>query len=163
MGFSRHEYLSGLPCPPPGDLPDPAVELTSVTSPASAGGFFTTGATWEAHHKGQNYLNGSNGSLTDCWPMPSSEGRDDLACAIMGPGVALKLHEGLLNEYTMVCGPLTFSTGDLLMVKSNPCSLILLKRCSRVWHIKKPCGCHKLGLKYVLLWGNLNCHTKYLL
>ena len=26
MGFSRQEYLSGLPCPPPGDLPDPGVE-----------------------------------------------------------------------------------------------------------------------------------------
>ena len=23
MEFSRHEYWSGLPCPPPGDLPDP--------------------------------------------------------------------------------------------------------------------------------------------
>ena len=22
MGFSRQEYYSGLPCPPPGDLPD---------------------------------------------------------------------------------------------------------------------------------------------
>ena len=26
MGFSRQEYWSGLPCPPPGDLPDPGVE-----------------------------------------------------------------------------------------------------------------------------------------
>ena len=26
MGFSRHEYLSGLPCPPPGDLPSPRIE-----------------------------------------------------------------------------------------------------------------------------------------
>ena len=23
MGFSRHEYWSMLPCPPPGDLPNP--------------------------------------------------------------------------------------------------------------------------------------------
>ena len=29
MGFSRQEYWSGLPCPPPGDLPDPEVEPTS--------------------------------------------------------------------------------------------------------------------------------------
>ena len=27
MGFSRQEYWSGLPCPPPGDLPDPGIEL----------------------------------------------------------------------------------------------------------------------------------------
>ena len=26
MGFSRQEYWSGLPCPPPGDLPDPGTE-----------------------------------------------------------------------------------------------------------------------------------------
>ena len=48
MGFSRQEYWSGLPCPPPGDLPNPGIEPTSLTSPALAGGFFTTGATWEA-------------------------------------------------------------------------------------------------------------------
>ena len=46
MGFSRQEYWSGLPCPPPGDLPHPGME---PTSPALAGGFFTTSATWEAH------------------------------------------------------------------------------------------------------------------
>ena len=45
MGFSRQEYWSGLPCPPPGDLPDPRTELTSLMSPALAGGFFTTSAT----------------------------------------------------------------------------------------------------------------------
>ena len=48
MGFSRQEYWSGLPCPPPGDLPDPGVELVSLMSPALAGRFFTTSATWEA-------------------------------------------------------------------------------------------------------------------
>ena len=26
VGFSRQEYWSGLPCPPPGDLPNPAIE-----------------------------------------------------------------------------------------------------------------------------------------
>ena len=29
MGFSRQEYWSGLPCPPPGDLPNPAIEPRS--------------------------------------------------------------------------------------------------------------------------------------
>ena len=28
------EYRSGLPCPPPGDLPDPGIEPTSLMSPA---------------------------------------------------------------------------------------------------------------------------------
>ena len=30
--FSRQEYWSGLPCPPPGDLPDPGIEPTFLTS-----------------------------------------------------------------------------------------------------------------------------------
>ena len=41
MGFSRQEYWSGLPCPPPGDLLDPEIEPMSLTSPPLAGGFFT--------------------------------------------------------------------------------------------------------------------------
>ena len=48
MEFSRQEYWSGLPCPSPGDFPDPGIESTSLTFPALAGGFFTTRATWEA-------------------------------------------------------------------------------------------------------------------
>ena len=31
MGFSRQEYWSGLPCPPPGDLPNPGIESRSPT------------------------------------------------------------------------------------------------------------------------------------
>ena len=45
MGFPRQEYWSGLPFPSPGDLPDPGIE---PMSPALAGRFFTTSATWEA-------------------------------------------------------------------------------------------------------------------
>ena len=39
LGFSRQEWWSGLPSPPPGDLPDQGIE---TTSPELAGGFFTT-------------------------------------------------------------------------------------------------------------------------
>ena len=31
MEFSRQEYWKGLPCPPPGDLPHPAIEPSSPT------------------------------------------------------------------------------------------------------------------------------------
>ena len=48
MGFSRQEYSSGLPCPHPGDPPDLGIEPVSLRSPALAGRFFTTSATWEA-------------------------------------------------------------------------------------------------------------------
>ena len=37
MGFSRQEYWTGFPLPPPGNLPDPGMEHASVTL---AGGFF---------------------------------------------------------------------------------------------------------------------------
>ena len=50
MGFSRKEYWSGLPRPPPRDLPNPGIEPASLTYPALAGRFFTTSATWEAPH-----------------------------------------------------------------------------------------------------------------
>ena len=48
MGFPSQEYWSGLLGPPPEDLPDPGIKLTSLMSPAVTGGFFTTSATWEA-------------------------------------------------------------------------------------------------------------------
>ena len=47
MRFFRQEYWSGLPCSPPEDLPDLGIEPTSLTSPALAGGFFTTSPTWD--------------------------------------------------------------------------------------------------------------------
>ena len=37
MRFSRQEYWSGLPCPPPWYFPDPGIEPTSLPSPALAG------------------------------------------------------------------------------------------------------------------------------
>ena len=46
MGFSRQEYWSGLSFLSPGDLPDPGIEPLSLMSPALAGRFFTTSATW---------------------------------------------------------------------------------------------------------------------
>ena len=44
MGFSRQEYWSGMPCPPPGNLPDSRIEPMSFRSAALTGRFFTT---WE--------------------------------------------------------------------------------------------------------------------
>ena len=48
MGLSKQEYWSRLPCPPPGDLPNPGIEPVSLTFPALEGKFFTASATWEA-------------------------------------------------------------------------------------------------------------------
>ena len=62
MGFSREEYWSGLPYPPPRDLPNPRVELASSMSPALAGRFSVTNATWEALY--EEYIR-QNAALDD--------------------------------------------------------------------------------------------------
>ena len=59
MGFSRQKYRSGLPFPPPGDLPDPGVEPASFTS-CITGGLITTSATWEAIPCGRGLQKGTD-------------------------------------------------------------------------------------------------------
>ena len=48
MGLSRQEYCSGLPCPPPGNLPDPGIQPSFPRSLVLTGGFSTTSDTWQA-------------------------------------------------------------------------------------------------------------------
>ena len=57
VGFSRQGYWSGLPCPPPGDLPDPGIQPTSFAAPTLARGFFNTSSTWEALDKDKQASN----------------------------------------------------------------------------------------------------------
>jgi len=47
-GHVQTRILEELPCPSPGDLPDPGIKPVSLISPALAGRFFTTNTTWEA-------------------------------------------------------------------------------------------------------------------
>ena len=49
MEFSRQEYWSEFPCPPPEDCPNPGIKTASLMSPALAGRLFTTSTTWQAH------------------------------------------------------------------------------------------------------------------
>jgi len=49
MEFSRQEYWRGLPFPFPEDLLNLRNEPTSLASPALAGEFFTTRATWSGY------------------------------------------------------------------------------------------------------------------
>ena len=53
MGFCRQEYWSGLPCSPPGDLPDPGVEPMSLTCAVLASGFFTSSTAWKPNGTGK--------------------------------------------------------------------------------------------------------------
>ena len=55
--FSRKEYWSGLPGPPPGDLPNPGIKSMSLMSPAWAEQFFTTSTTWDALGLGPGMAN----------------------------------------------------------------------------------------------------------
>ena len=48
MGLSRQEYRSGLPSPPPGDLPKPGIKPISLMSSTLVIRFLTTSVTWEA-------------------------------------------------------------------------------------------------------------------
>ena len=47
MGFSKQEYWSGLPFPPPGDSPNPGIKPPSPVSPAGRQVLYHC-ATWEA-------------------------------------------------------------------------------------------------------------------
>ena len=53
-GFFRQEYWSGLPFPPPGDLPNPGNEPASLSSPARQILYHL--ATWETHRSSYGYL-----------------------------------------------------------------------------------------------------------
>ena len=74
MGFSRQEYWSGLPCPPPGDLPDPGIQSASLTSPALAGRFVTSSATGKPTQKSSQpkYSNLVSFSKTLLWEYGAS-------------------------------------------------------------------------------------------
>ena len=58
-GILQAKILEWVAMTPPGDLPNPGIEPTSLTSPALAGRFFTTSTTWEApgggRPKGKSY------------------------------------------------------------------------------------------------------------
>ena len=76
VGFSRQEYWSGLPCPPPGDLPAPGIKHMSHVS-CTAGGFFITVTPGNMHfrlHKdipSPAYTTSSNSALGG-WRTPAT-------------------------------------------------------------------------------------------
>ena len=81
LGFSTQEYWSGLPCPSPGNLPNPGVKPASFTTPpfpALAGGFFTTRATWGAPSVA--VVNVKWRVWGTCYLMPSAESSTFLQC-----------------------------------------------------------------------------------
>ena len=71
-GTLQARLLEWCAMPPPGDLPDPETEPRSLTSPALAGGFLTTSATWEAQVRPGSSLSLSQSGI------PRSSNGDDL-------------------------------------------------------------------------------------
>ena len=72
MGFSRQEYWSGLPCPPPGNLLNSGVESMPLMPPELAGVFFTTNTTWEGQLHGTAAAKSLQSCPTLCDPIDSS-------------------------------------------------------------------------------------------
>ena len=110
MGFSWQECWNGLPCPPPGDLPNPGVEPVSLTSPALSTGFFTTSSTWESPCKyiysliltvvlwsGYHYSHSRDGETEKQSSYRISQGHTDIS-----PRARLALSSGL----SIPCYPL---------------------------------------------------------
>ena len=79
MGFSRQEYWSGLPWPPPADLPNPGIKPASLASPALAGKFFTTSAIWET------LLHVYSQSILIYLPSPTTQSQPLLWCPDVFP------------------------------------------------------------------------------
>ena len=81
-------------CPPPGDLPNPGSELTSLMSPGLAGRFFTSSATWEAHGtvQGNIIVQFKNGCYRDFLANPvvkTSPPNAGIAGSIPGQGASI--------------------------------------------------------------------------
>ena len=62
MGFSRQEYWSGLPCPSPGDLPNPEIKLWALY----------TSTIWKAHLSPYEILYGRPFLTTDLLVHPET-------------------------------------------------------------------------------------------
>ena len=96
MGFSRQEYWSGLPCPPPGDLPNPGIKSMSLTSLALAGGLLTTSTAWEAP-----------------WVSTSYEIKPNICCWFLKEPVGSKRRERKLGS------PVSFSPSSQSIPKTD--------------------------------------------
>ena len=136
MEFSRQEYCSGLPCPPPGDLSKPEIKLTSLMSSALAVDSFTTGTTWKASDCAYMYHNNNkmySGRLSAEVDMnggrkgyhPSLHIKLDLSFLEPGPMWLAFAKRMQLWLYCAGCGP--WEAGQLLFWFScdqSPCKEI---------------------------------------
>ena len=76
MGFSRQEYCSGLPCPSPGDSPDPEIKPAVSCITCIGRQILYHWATWEAPSSMEEGMATHYSILA--WRMPWIEERDGL-------------------------------------------------------------------------------------
>ena len=67
MGFSRQEYCSGWPCPPPGDLPGPGIQPASPKPPALAAGSLPPAAPGKPRHTYGEQIIKRCQNTNSCW------------------------------------------------------------------------------------------------
>ena len=125
MGILQARILSGLPCPPPGDLPHPGIEPTSLMSPAWADGFFTTSATWEPQKVPQNTPIHPLGAL---WFVPLQEdppGSGDCGLIQKGKGSSCLSWWGAhcLAHPPQTLSPTTVQSGDPSLLRLQGCDI----------------------------------------
>ena len=124
IGFSRQEYWNGLPCPSPGDLPDPGIE---PMSPALAGRFFTT----EPPEKHQSVQFSRQSCVTLCDPTSRQ------ACLfITNPWSLLKLmsiKSVMPSNHLILCRPLFFPPSISPSIRVIPNESVLHIRWPKYW------------------------------
>ena len=121
MGISRQEYWSGLPFPPPGDLPNSGIKPETPLSPALAAGFFTTEPQmplgtrrWLVLFK--SYLRGPS---VWYWDFPAGSDGKESTCnaghpgSIPGSGRSLEVGNGNPPQYSYLGNLKTEETGGL--------------------------------------------------
>ena len=111
MGFSRQEYWNRLPFPSPVYLPDPGIKPASLMSPALAGGFFITSASWDTAGSCSPYSVKNNTYFTFWEGFPGSSDGKESACngghpgSIPGLGRSLGEGNGNLLQYSCLENP----------------------------------------------------------
>ena len=97
MGFSRQRYWSGLPFPSLGDLPNPGIEPESLRSPALAGRFFITSATWMMRK-----------SKWAWWSGKPPGAMEKAICQLLGSSLSPRGHKAQAQHFVKINPTLTF-------------------------------------------------------
>ena len=141
MGFSRHEYWSGLPFASPGDLPNPGIESGSPTLEADA---LTSGQGLGGMAPSCS-MEHQSGQLTEGWGtlFPDDSLTRPAPCCWQSLGAQLGLRGGspqILSRWSPACAC------------GHPHSTVVF---SKGEHHKREMQAEAI----CLLWPNLGCHT----